>query len=76
VHRIGPTGRAGRKGTGITLLTSDRHRDVTRLANQPGLEHGLCSTRPQRARSNPRAGFRPSKRPPITIGGLVVKRVR
>jgi superfamily II DNA/RNA helicase len=41
VHRIGRTGRAGRKGIGITLLTPDQHRDVTQLAGQLGLGRGL-----------------------------------
>jgi superfamily II DNA/RNA helicase len=41
VHRVGRTGRTGRKGVGITLLTADQHRDVTQLAGQLGLDHGL-----------------------------------
>ncbi len=41
VHRIGRTGRAGRTGVGITLLTPDQHDDVTKLAGQLGLDHGL-----------------------------------
>jgi superfamily II DNA/RNA helicase len=41
VHRIGRTGRAGRKGIGITLLTPDEHRDVAELAERLGLQHGL-----------------------------------
>ena len=41
VHRIGRTGRAGRKGIGITLLSADQHHDVAKLAGQLGLEHGL-----------------------------------
>jgi ATP-dependent RNA helicase RhlE len=41
VHRIGRTGRAGRKGTGITLLSPEQRRDVTKLAGQLGLQHGL-----------------------------------
>ncbi len=43
VHRIGRTGRAGRKGVGITLLTPDEHRGVAALAGQLGLDHGLRS---------------------------------
>lgn len=39
VHRIGRTGRAGRKGIGITLLSPDQHRDVNQLAGQLGLDH-------------------------------------
>ncbi|HXC45236.1 MAG TPA: C-terminal helicase domain-containing protein, partial [Solirubrobacteraceae bacterium] len=51
VHRVGRTGRAGRKGTGITLVSPDQHHDVTKLAGQLGLDHGLHSTisrRPER----------------------------
>ena len=42
VHRVGRTGRAGRRGIGITLLSPDQHRDVTRLASQLGIDHGLA----------------------------------
>jgi ATP-dependent RNA helicase RhlE len=48
VHRIGRTGRAGRKGVGITLLSPEQHRDVTTLAGQLGLEHGLDTKSPGR----------------------------
>jgi superfamily II DNA/RNA helicase len=41
VHRIGRTGRAGRKGVGITLLSPDQHRDFAGLADRLGLDHGL-----------------------------------
>jgi ATP-dependent RNA helicase RhlE len=44
VHRIGRTGRAGRKGVGITLLSADQHHDVAKLARQLGLDHGLQSS--------------------------------
>ena len=46
VHRIGRTGRAGRKGTGITLLSPEQRRDVTKLAGQLGLQHGLGRATP------------------------------
>jgi ATP-dependent RNA helicase RhlE len=48
VHRIGRTGRAGRTGVGITLLSPDQHGEVTKLATQLGLDHGLHGTRSQR----------------------------
>jgi ATP-dependent RNA helicase RhlE len=48
VHRIGRTGRAGRKGVGITLLSPEQHRDVTTLAGQLGLDHGLNAETPRR----------------------------
>ncbi|HET8979823.1 MAG TPA: DEAD/DEAH box helicase [Solirubrobacteraceae bacterium] len=41
VHRIGRTGRAGRTGIGITLISPDQHHEVARLAGQLGIEHGL-----------------------------------
>ena len=60
VHRIGRTGRAGRKGIGITLLSPDQHGDITKLAGQLGLEHGLHSHSPRSTNvsSAPHAGSR------------------
>ena len=57
VHRIGRTGRAGRKGVGITLLTPDQRRDVAKLAGQLGLQHSLHSPtgRSLKAPSSPHA---------------------
>jgi superfamily II DNA/RNA helicase len=46
VHRIGRTGRAGRKGIGITLLSTDQHHDVAKLAGQLGLKHSPHSNNP------------------------------
>jgi ATP-dependent RNA helicase RhlE len=51
VHRIGRTGRAGRTGVGITLLSPDQHGDVAKLAGQLGLEHGLHGS-PRRSTSS------------------------
>ena len=66
VHRIGRTGRAGRKGIGITLLTSDEHRDVVQIAGQLGLEHGLHNSRTRSHQSAhpaaPRRGRNPRRR--------------
>ena len=53
VHRIGRTGRAGRKGVGITLLSADQRRDVAKLAGQLGLDHGLHSSSPRRVTTKP-----------------------
>jgi ATP-dependent RNA helicase RhlE len=53
VHRIGRTGRAGRKGVGITLLSPDQHRDVAKLAGRLGLDHGLHGSAPRRPASKP-----------------------
>lgn len=41
VHRVGRTGRAGRRGIGITLLSPEQHGDIAKLAGRLGLEHGL-----------------------------------
>jgi superfamily II DNA/RNA helicase len=51
VHRIGRTGRAGRTGIGITLLSPDQHRDITKIAGQLGIEHGLHSPSARRLRA-------------------------
>jgi ATP-dependent RNA helicase RhlE len=41
VHRVGRTGRAGQPGIGITLVGASERHDMSRLANQLGIEHGL-----------------------------------
>jgi superfamily II DNA/RNA helicase len=48
VHRIGRTGRAGRTGTGITLVLPEQRRDVGRLAATLGhadafAASGICA---------------------------------
>ncbi len=48
VHRIGRTGRAGRTGIGITLLSPEQHHEVRRLAGQLGLDPGLDKTNARR----------------------------
>jgi len=53
VHRIGRTGRAGHKGVGITLLSPDQHREVTRLAGHLGLDHGLDTSTRRRPTAEP-----------------------
>jgi superfamily II DNA/RNA helicase len=57
VHRIGRTGRAGRTGTGITLLSPEQRHDVTKLAGNLGLDHDLHATTARRptAAPSPRA---------------------
>jgi superfamily II DNA/RNA helicase len=57
VHRLGRTGRAGRTGIGITLLSPEQRHDVTKLAGHLGLDpdlHGTSSRRPT-ADPSPRA---------------------
>jgi superfamily II DNA/RNA helicase len=49
VHRVGRTGRAGRRGIGITLLSPDQHSDITKLAKQLGIAHGLDGPSPRHA---------------------------
>jgi ATP-dependent RNA helicase RhlE len=65
VHRIGRTGRAGRQGVGITLLSPEQHGDVSKLAGQLGLAHGIKRNgdrQPAGSRSQSAPG--PSSRPP------------
>jgi len=54
VHRIGRTGRAGRKGVGITLVASPERGDVARLAGELGIAHGLTG-RAESERRHPAA---------------------
>jgi ATP-dependent RNA helicase RhlE len=46
VHRVGRTGRAGRDGIGITLLSPEQRTEVVRLAGQLGIDHGLTARGP------------------------------
>ena len=52
VHRVGRTGRAGRTGIGITLLSPEQRHDVTKLAAQLGLDHGLHGNNHRRPDGN------------------------
>jgi ATP-dependent RNA helicase RhlE len=65
VHRIGRTGRAGRKGVGITLVTPDQRRDVTTLAGRLGIDHGLHHHAPRNLGNEPGTGTgaRPGRPP-------------
>jgi superfamily II DNA/RNA helicase len=62
VHRVGRTGRAGRDGVGITLLSAEQRRDVARLANELGIEHGLAGN--GGSRQNRNVTREPSRRRP------------
>ncbi|MGO9751538.1 MAG: DEAD/DEAH box helicase [Solirubrobacteraceae bacterium] len=44
VHRIGRTGRAGATGIGITLVAPGERHEVSQMAGQLGLDHGLGTT--------------------------------
>jgi ATP-dependent RNA helicase RhlE len=59
VHRIGRTGRAGRKGIGITLVASAERREVSLMARQLGLDHGLSGGDSEH-RTRPAAAAGPS----------------
>ena len=62
VHRIGRTGRAGRQGVGITLLSPEQHGDVSKLAGQLGLDHGLKGAAGSGALRTARPGSRRQRR--------------
>jgi superfamily II DNA/RNA helicase len=51
VHRVGRTGRAGRRGTGISYVLSDQADDVRRMARDLGLtrEFDRSRRRPERS---------------------------
>ncbi len=53
VHRIGRTGRAGRTGIGITLLSPEQRHDVTKLAGHLGLDHDLHGNSARRLAADP-----------------------
>jgi ATP-dependent RNA helicase RhlE len=61
VHRVGRTGRAGRQGVGITLVSSAERNDVRQLAKKLGLAHSLGAAEPQGDRGRGNAG--PAARP-------------
>jgi ATP-dependent RNA helicase RhlE len=69
VHRVGRTGRAGRLGVGITLVDSHERREVSQMAHQLGIEHGLGSDHGQSVARVPAGrGSRPD-RPPVGVAG-------
>jgi superfamily II DNA/RNA helicase len=68
VHRIGRTGRAGRTGIGITLLSPEQRHDITKLAGDLGIDNhlhvtsGRHSTAEQSSRATGSTGRRPRHR--------------
>jgi superfamily II DNA/RNA helicase len=61
VHRIGRTGRAGAQGIGITFVAPAERRDISKLAETLGLDHGL-----HRPTAEHRSGASPHTSPNAT----------
>jgi superfamily II DNA/RNA helicase len=69
VHRVGRTARAGRSGTGVTLVTAEQQGDVSRMAARLDLqeefkEEGMTIAPPRVVFSGSRNGRRSSLRKP------------
>jgi len=67
VHRMGRTARAGRSGTGITLVTAEQQGDVSRMAARLDLHHefqeeGMTISAPRVVFSGAKGGRRSSLR--------------
>lgn len=61
VHRVGRTARAGRSGTGVTLVTSKQQADVSIVASELNLKlefeaEGLKTSRPRKVFTSGRRG--------------------
>jgi superfamily II DNA/RNA helicase len=56
VHRVGRTGRAGRRGVGITLVSSAERNEVRQMAKKLGLAHSFGAGEPQTGRRAAGAG--------------------
>ena len=60
LHRIGRTGRAGRKGVGITLVDKPERAQIAQLADQLGIAHAID---PGTERPRPRDHAKPADAP-------------
>jgi ATP-dependent RNA helicase RhlE len=69
VHRIGRTGRAGRLGVGITLVDNHERREVSQMARQLGIEHGLGSDHGAPPARVPAGRGSRSDRQPVLVAG-------
>jgi ATP-dependent RNA helicase RhlE len=63
VHRIGRTGRAGSRGTGISFVLADQTAEVGRMARALGLSREFDSGRSAGSRSEQPQRSKPQQRP-------------
>src|SRR6202035_5111598 len=59
VHRVGRTGRAGRRGIGITLVGAGDRNEARQIADRLNIEHGLGGAAPRGNVGGSRSGGAP-----------------